>query len=96
MFECTVLDSYRACLLVSQQALTLVFVETKRGADFLEHWLSVNGLPATSIHGDKTQRVSRICALCSLSLIGKRKRNNKQRRLQVSQILGRNKEIFFY
>ncbi|KAK9149671.1 hypothetical protein Scep_008428 [Stephania cephalantha] len=36
-------------------ALTLVFVETKRGADALEHWLSVNGFPATAIHGDKVQ-----------------------------------------
>uniref|UniRef100_A0A6V7QQA6 RNA helicase n=1 Tax=Ananas comosus var. bracteatus TaxID=296719 RepID=A0A6V7QQA6_ANACO len=46
----------RARRVDNKQALTLVFVETKRGADFLEHWLSVNGLPATSIHGDKTQR----------------------------------------
>ncbi|KAL5771360.1 hypothetical protein ACOSP7_015514 [Xanthoceras sorbifolium] len=37
-------------------ALTLVFVETKRGADALEHWLSMNGFPATAIHGDKMQR----------------------------------------
>ncbi|OVA00448.1 Helicase [Macleaya cordata] len=36
-------------------ALTLVFVETKRGADALEHWLSMNGFPATAIHGDKIQ-----------------------------------------
>ncbi|XP_020089239.1 DEAD-box ATP-dependent RNA helicase 52C-like [Ananas comosus] len=46
----------RARRVDNKQALTLVFVETKRGADFLEHWLSVKGLPATSIHGDKTQR----------------------------------------
>uniref|UniRef100_A0A1D1Z3Z3 RNA helicase n=1 Tax=Anthurium amnicola TaxID=1678845 RepID=A0A1D1Z3Z3_9ARAE len=38
-----------------KQALTLVFVETKRGADSLEHWLCMNGFPATSIHGDRTQ-----------------------------------------
>ncbi|XP_058113079.1 DEAD-box ATP-dependent RNA helicase 37-like [Magnolia sinica] len=38
-----------------KQALTLVFVETKRGADSLEHWLSTNGFPATAIHGDRTQ-----------------------------------------
>ncbi|XP_077253025.1 DEAD-box ATP-dependent RNA helicase 37-like isoform X3 [Tasmannia lanceolata] len=37
------------------QALTLVFVETKRGADSLEHWLCKNGFPATAIHGDRTQ-----------------------------------------
>lgn len=36
-------------------ALTLVFVETKRGADALEHWLCRNGYPATAIHGDKVQ-----------------------------------------
>ena len=35
--------------------LTVVFVETKRGADALEDWLSRNGFPATSIHGDRTQ-----------------------------------------
>jgi len=40
-----------------QQALTLVFVETKRGADSLENWLCINGFPATSIHGDRTQQV---------------------------------------
>ncbi|KAK1259319.1 DEAD-box ATP-dependent RNA helicase 52 [Acorus gramineus] len=38
-----------------KKALTLIFVETKRGADSLEHWLSTNGFPATAIHGDKTQ-----------------------------------------
>ncbi|KAJ1288198.1 hypothetical protein BS78_02G072400 [Paspalum vaginatum] len=38
-----------------KQALTLVFVETKRGADALEDWLFRNGFPATSIHGDRTQ-----------------------------------------
>ncbi|THU65407.1 hypothetical protein C4D60_Mb05t03300 [Musa balbisiana] len=39
-----------------KQALTLVFVETKKGADSLEHWLSMHGFPATSIHGDRTQQ----------------------------------------
>ncbi|KAK7388706.1 hypothetical protein VNO78_23533 [Psophocarpus tetragonolobus] len=38
-----------------KHALTLVFVETKRGADSLEHWLSRNGFPAIAIHGDKVQ-----------------------------------------
>ncbi|XP_077210188.1 DEAD-box ATP-dependent RNA helicase 37-like [Tasmannia lanceolata] len=38
-----------------KQALTLVFVETKKGADSLEHWLCLNGFPATTIHGDRTQ-----------------------------------------
>ncbi|XP_015691173.2 DEAD-box ATP-dependent RNA helicase 37 [Oryza brachyantha] len=39
-----------------KQALTLVFVETKRGADALENWLFTNGFPATSIHGDRSQQ----------------------------------------
>ncbi|KAG6511115.1 DEAD-box ATP-dependent RNA helicase 37-like [Zingiber officinale] len=39
-----------------KQSLTLVFVETKRGADSLEHWLCMNGFPATTIHGDRTQQ----------------------------------------
>ena len=36
--------------------LTLVFVETKRGADQLEDFLYSKGKPATSIHGDRTQQ----------------------------------------
>ena len=36
--------------------LTLVFVETKRMADMLSEFLMNNRLPATSIHGDRTQR----------------------------------------
>ncbi|KAK8663195.1 hypothetical protein V6N13_025075 [Hibiscus sabdariffa] len=39
-----------------KQTLTLVFVETKKGADSLEHWLCINGFPATTIHGDRTQQ----------------------------------------
>ena len=35
--------------------LILVFVETKRGADYLEDVLCRENYPATSIHGDKTQ-----------------------------------------
>ncbi|KAG2497957.1 hypothetical protein HYH03_004218 [Edaphochlamys debaryana] len=38
-----------------EQGLTLVFVETKRGADELERILTRNQLPATSIHGDRSQ-----------------------------------------
>ena len=38
------------------QGLTLVFVETKRGADALEDFLAGNGFPATSIHGDRSQQ----------------------------------------
>ncbi|XP_065179160.1 ATP-dependent RNA helicase DDX3X-like [Sycon ciliatum] len=37
-------------------ALTLVFVETKKGADALEYYLTSEGYPATSIHGDRSQR----------------------------------------
>jgi ATP-dependent RNA helicase DDX3X len=36
--------------------LILVFVETKRSADMLEMELSREGYPATSIHGDRSQR----------------------------------------
>merc|ERR1719487_2039904 len=43
-------------LLSAVKGLTLVFVETKRMADMLEYRLSSEGLPATSIHGDRTQR----------------------------------------
>ncbi|XP_024960912.1 DEAD-box ATP-dependent RNA helicase 11-like [Cynara cardunculus var. scolymus] len=38
-----------------KQPLTLVFVETKKGADSLEYWLYSNGFPATTIHGDRSQ-----------------------------------------
>ncbi|XP_071950498.1 ATP-dependent RNA helicase DDX3Y-like isoform X2 [Antedon mediterranea] len=37
-------------------SLTLVFVETKKGADALEDFLYSENYPATSIHGDKSQR----------------------------------------
>ncbi|XP_045761147.1 ATP-dependent RNA helicase bel isoform X2 [Maniola jurtina] len=36
--------------------LTLVFVETKKGADQLEEFLDADGYPVTSIHGDRSQR----------------------------------------
>jgi ATP-dependent RNA helicase DDX3X len=36
--------------------LVLIFVETKRGADHLEELLCRDGYPASSIHGDKSQR----------------------------------------
>lgn len=38
------------------EQLTLVFVETKKGADSLEDFLQNEGYPVTSIHGDRTQR----------------------------------------
>ena len=37
-------------------SLTLVFVETKQGADQLHSFLSHEGYPANSIHGDRSQR----------------------------------------
>lgn len=36
-------------------SLTLIFVETKKGADALENYLHRVGYPVTSIHGDRTQ-----------------------------------------
>lgn len=44
-------------ILASQPGgLTLIFVETKRMADMLSDFLIASNLPATSIHGDRTQR----------------------------------------
>lgn len=40
----------------SAESLTLVFVETKKGADALEEFLHNEGYPVTSIHGDRIQR----------------------------------------
>ena len=37
-------------------SLTLVFVETKKGADALEHFLFSENYPVSSIHGDRTQK----------------------------------------
>lgn len=42
--------------LEGQTGLTLIFVETKRMADMLSDFLMGSNLPATSIHGDRTQR----------------------------------------
>jgi ATP-dependent RNA helicase DDX3X len=39
-----------------KSGLTLIFVETKRMADMLSEFLMSNRYPATSIHGDRTQR----------------------------------------
>jgi len=43
-------------LLTVDEGLILVFVETKRAADYLEDLLCSKGFPACSIHGDKSQR----------------------------------------
>ncbi|CRK97855.1 CLUMA_CG011230, isoform A [Clunio marinus] len=40
----------------SPDSLTLIFVETKKGADALEEFLYLNKYPVTSIHGDRSQR----------------------------------------
>lgn len=50
------IHAQKANAVPGKQSLTLVFVETKRGADALENWLYKNGFPATSIHGDRTQQ----------------------------------------
>ena len=42
--------------LIFQASRTLVFVETKKGADQLDDFLFRQGFPVTSIHGDRTQR----------------------------------------
>eukprot|EP01029_Cantina_marsupialis_P026156 TRINITY_DN695_c0_g2_i2.p1 TRINITY_DN695_c0_g2~~TRINITY_DN695_c0_g2_i2.p1 ORF type:complete len:593 (+),score=178.69 TRINITY_DN695_c0_g2_i2:62-1840(+) len=51
-------DKYSTLLdvLLDASGLTLVFVETKRSADRLEMELRETGIPADSIHGDKSQR----------------------------------------
>ena len=41
---------------VGPDSLTLVFVETKKGADALEHFLYSENYPVSSIHGDRTQK----------------------------------------
>lgn len=38
------------------EGLVLIFVETKRGADYVEYSLGRENFPASSIHGDKSQR----------------------------------------
>ena len=43
-------------ILKLQASRTLVFVETKKGADSLDEFLYREGFPVTSIHGDRTQR----------------------------------------
>jgi len=43
-------------LFLAPDSLTLVFVETKKGADSLEEFLDRDGYPVTSIHGDRSQR----------------------------------------
>jgi len=54
-------------LSTSPKGLTLIFVETKRTADILGNFLFAKGYPATSIHGDRTQR-DRTAALHTFSV----------------------------
>jgi len=50
------LDVLMNFLLTIEEGLILVFVETKRSADYIEDVLCGKGFPACSIHGDKDQR----------------------------------------
>jgi ATP-dependent RNA helicase DDX3X len=43
-------------LLKQPPSRTLIFVETKRGADSLDDYLYNQNFPTTSIHGDRSQR----------------------------------------
>ena len=40
----------------SAEMLTIVFTETKRGADYLDNYLHDRGFSSTCIHGDRNQR----------------------------------------
>ena len=41
---------------VGTESLTLVFVETRKGADCLEEYLHYQGYPVSCIHGERSQR----------------------------------------
>ena len=43
-------------LMATPPARTIVFVNSKKSADFIDDFLFNNGLPSTSIHSDRTQR----------------------------------------
>ncbi len=43
-------------LMTSPPARTIVFVNSKKSADFIDDFLYNNSLPSTSIHSDRTQR----------------------------------------
>ena len=53
VISCCPLPDYNAN---EDPSLTLVFVETKKGADQLDEFLYREGFPVTSIHGDRTQK----------------------------------------
>ena len=52
--------SKRSCLYDLLMAMppsrTIIFVNGKKSADFLDDFLYNKGLPSTSIHSDRTQR----------------------------------------
>ncbi|KAI7903030.1 P-loop containing nucleoside triphosphate hydrolase protein [Cokeromyces recurvatus] len=48
-------EALRALLNAQPPSRTLIFVETKRSADSLDHYLYERNFPSTSIHGDRTQ-----------------------------------------
>lgn len=50
------LDLLNASTQQSAEALTLVFVETRKGADCLEEFLNDQGYPVSCIHGERSQR----------------------------------------
>uniref|UniRef100_T1GZQ9 RNA helicase n=1 Tax=Megaselia scalaris TaxID=36166 RepID=T1GZQ9_MEGSC len=50
------LSSIKESVEYSANSLTLIFVETKKGADALEEFLYQCNHPVTSIHGDRTQK----------------------------------------
>lgn len=50
------LSSIKEGVEYSANSLTLIFVETKKGADALEEFLYQCNNPVTSIHGDRTQK----------------------------------------
>ena len=48
-------EALRTLLNSQPPSRTLIFVETKRSADSLDHYLFERSFPSTSIHGDRTQ-----------------------------------------
>ena len=50
-------------------ARTIVFVNGKKAADFLDDYLYNKGLPSTSIHSDRTQREREDALWVSASII---------------------------
>lgn len=48
-------EALRTLLNSQPPSRTLIFVETKRSADSLDHYLYERSFPSTSIHGDRTQ-----------------------------------------